>query len=137
MLNQLKKNHFYLIETAKKLISQRFKENRHHFAAALKSKDGKIFTGLQLKTSIAGVEICAEAIALAAAAEEGVTDIESLVVVNRIGEVIAPCGRCRELFIDYCPKAEIIVPGPAGARIMSPAELLPARASLIDAKPTV
>ncbi|NLF95288.1 MAG: cytidine deaminase [Candidatus Riflebacteria bacterium] len=136
MLNQLKKNHFYLIETAKKLISQRFKENRHHFAAALKAKDGKIFTGLQLKTSIAGVEICAESVALAAAAEEGVTDIEALVVVNRIGEVIAPCGRCRELFIDYCPKAEIIVPGPAGARIMTPAELLPTRASLLDARQT-
>jgi cytidine deaminase len=136
MLNQLKKNHFYLIETAKKMISQRFKENRHHFAAALKARDGKIFTGLQLKTSIAGVEVCAEAVALAAAAEEGVTDIEALVVVNRIGEVIAPCGRCRELFIDYCPKAEIIVPGPAGARILTPAELLPSRSSMIDDKHT-
>ena len=129
MLNQLKKNHFYLIETAKKLISQRFKENRHHFAAAVKSKCGKIFTGLQLKTSIAGVEICAEAVALSAAAEEGVTDIEAVVVVNRIGDVISPCGKCRELFLDYCAKAEIIVPGVAGARIMTPLELLPARAS--------
>ncbi|PKL43420.1 MAG: cytidine deaminase [Candidatus Riflebacteria bacterium HGW-Riflebacteria-1] len=135
MLNQLKKNHFYLIETAKKLISQRFKENRHHFAAAVKSKDGKIFTGLQLKASIAGAEICAEAVALANAAEEGVTDIEALVVVNRIGEVISPCGKCRELFLDYCPKAEIIVPGVAGAKIVTPFELLPARASLIDDKP--
>lgn len=135
MINQLKKSHFYLIETAKKLISQRFKEGRHHFAAALKSKCGKIFTGLQLKTSIAGVEICAEAVALASAAEEGVTDIEALVVVNRIGEVIAPCGGCRELFLDYCPKAEIIVPGLAGARLMSPAELLPARTSGHEAKP--
>ena len=135
MLNQLKKNHFYLIETAKKLISQRFKENRHHFAAALKAKDGKIFTGLQLKTSIAGVEVCAEAVALSAAAEEGVTEIEALVVVNRIGEVISPCGRCRELFIDYCPKAEIIVSGPAGARIMMPSDLLPSRHCKIDGKP--
>lgn len=134
MLNQLKKNHFYLIETAKKLISQRFKENRHHFAAAVKSKDGKIFTGLQLKTSIAGAEVCAEAVALANASEEGVTDIESVVVVNRIGEIISPCGRCRELFLDYCPKAEIIVPGLAGAKIVTPFELLPARASQINEK---
>ena len=126
MLNQLKKQHFYLIETAKKLIAQRFKERVHHFAAALKTKDGRIFTGLQLKTSIPGVEVCAEAVALASAVEEGVSDIEALVVVNRIGEVISPCGRCRELFIDYCPSAEIIVPGQNGAQTMSPAELLPA-----------
>ncbi len=130
MTTQLKRNHFYLIDTAKKLISQRFKENRHHFAAAVKSKCGKIFTGLQLKTSIAGCEICAEAVAIAAAAEEGVTAIESRVVVNRIGDIISPCGHCRELFLDYCPSAEIIVPGPAGAKIMTPAELLPLRHSL-------
>lgn len=130
MINQLKKNHFYLIETAKKLISVRFKENRHHFAAAVKSKCGKIFTGLQMKTSISGAEICAEAVALSAAAEEGITEIETVVVVNRIGDIISPCGCCRELFLDYCPKAEIIVPGVGGGKVMTPHELLPLRASL-------
>ena len=134
MLNQLKKNHFYLIETAKKLIAVRFKENRHHFAAAVKSRCGKIFTGLQMKSSLSGAEICAEAVALSAAAEEGVTDIETLVVVNRIGDLIAPCGRCRELFIDYCPKAEIIVPGVGGGKVMTPQELLPLRSSLLNAE---
>jgi len=129
-MTQLKRQHFYLIDTAKKLISQRFKENRHHFAAALKSRCGKVFTGIQLKTSIAGAEICAEAVAIAAAAEEGVTGVESIVTVNRIGEVIAPCGACRELLIDYCPDAEVIVPGPAGDKIMKPADLLPLRQSL-------
>lgn len=132
MSNQLKKNHFYLIETAKKLIAIRFKENRHHFAAAVKSKCGKIFTGLQMKSSVSGAEICAEAVALAAAAEDGVTEIESLVVVNRIGDIIAPCGSCRELFLDYCPKAEIIVPGLGGGKILSAAELLPLRTSLLN-----
>ncbi len=129
-MTQLKRQHFYLIDTAKKLISQRFKENRHHFAATLKSRCGKVFTGIQLKTSIAGAEICAEAVAIAAAAEEGVTGVESIVTVNRIGEVIAPCGACRELLIDYCPDAEVIVPGPAGDKIMKPADLLPLRQSL-------
>jgi len=130
-MTELKRQHFYLIDTAKKLISQRFKENRHHLAAALKSKCGKVFTGLQLKTSVAGAEICAEAVAISAAAEEGITAVETIVVVNRIGDVIAPCGNCRELLIDYCPDAEIIVPGPAGAKIMKPVALLPLRQSLL------
>ncbi len=131
-MNQLKKNHFYLIETAKKLIAIRFKENRHHFAAALKSKCGKIFTGLQMKSSISGAEICAEAVALAAAAEDGVTEVETIVVVNRIGDIIAPCGTCRELFLDYCPKAEIIMPALGGGKIMTAQELLPLRTSLFN-----
>lgn len=133
-MSQLKRNHFHLIDTAKKLISQRFKENRHHFAAALKSRCGKVFTGLHLKTSISGSEICAEAVALAAAAEEGVNEIEALVVVNRIGDIISPCGHCRELFLDYCPTAEIIIPGPVGGKILSPHELLPFRNSLFNEK---
>jgi cytidine deaminase len=85
-----------------------------------------------MKTSIAGAEICAEAVALAAAAEDGVTDIEAVVVVNRIGDIIAPCGACRELFLDYCPKAEIIVPGLGGGKIMTAAELLPLRTTLLN-----
>lgn len=134
-MTQLKRNHFHLIDTAKKLIAQRFKENRHHFAAAIKSRCGRIFTGLQLKTSIAGAEICAEAVAIAFAAEEGITDIECLVVVNRIGDIISPCGKCRELLLDYCPKTEIIVPGPAGGKILSIQELLPLRSTLLNDKP--
>lgn len=134
MINQLKRHHFYLIEIAKKLIAVRFKENRHHFAAAVKSKCGKIFTGLQMKTSVAGVEICAEAVALSAAAEEGITEIETLVVVNRIGEIISPCGCCRELFLDYCPQAEIIMPVVGGGKVMSVQQLLPLRTSLLNKK---
>lgn len=85
-------------------------------------------------SSLSGAEVCAEAVALSAAAEEGITDIETLVVVNRIGDLISPCGRCRELFLDYCPKAEIIVPGVGGGKVMTPQELLPLRNSLLNAE---
>jgi cytidine deaminase len=127
ILSQLKKQHFFLIEIAKKTIASRFKEERHHAAAAVKSKSGKIYTGVQLKTSVGKAAICAVASAIANAANEGDTEIEAVVAVNRYGEVFPPCGICRELLLDYAPKAEVVVPGLTGNKIMTIQQILPVR----------
>lgn len=127
MQTQLKRHHFYLIETAKKIIDKRFKENRHHFAAAIKLKDGRIFTGLQLKCVVPTGDVCAEAVAIATAIREDASGVEAIVSVNRIGEVISPCGRCRELIIEYCPEAEVIMPSANGPVLMPASQLLPGR----------
>jgi cytidine deaminase len=91
IMNKLKKNHFYLIETAKKIINARFKENRHHFVAAFRTVSGEYtpaFTSELLKKD----DVCAEVVALANAFANGEVDIECIVVLNRIGDIIAPCG---------------------------------------------
>lgn len=126
-MSSLKKHHFYLIETAKKLIAQRFKLGRHQLAAALKTKSGKVYTGIQLKTSVNKHEICAEAAAIASAANSGETDIEAIVLVNRTGEIISPCGACRDLILDYSPKAEVLVNAPGGGKAVKVSQLLPFR----------
>jgi cytidine deaminase len=133
-MTALKKHHFYLIESAKALIAQRFKSGRHQLAAALKTRSGKVYTGVQLKTSINKNEICAEAAAIANAANAGDTDIEALVLVNRTGEILSPCGSCRELILDYSPKAEIIVNGPGGGKVVKVGQILPLRESTIKPK---
>jgi cytidine deaminase len=126
-LSQLKKQHFYLIEMAKKTLASRFKEGRHHAVAAIRSKSGKIYTGVQLKTSVGKASICAVAASIANAANEGDTEIDAVVAVNRYGEVFPPCGICRELLLDYAPKAEVIVPGLTGNKIMTIQQILPVR----------
>jgi cytidine deaminase len=47
------------------------------------------------------------------------------VIVNRGGEVVAPCGICRELMSDYAPDAEVIAPGAEGPERASIRTLLP------------
>lgn len=126
-MNKLKKNHFYLIETAKKIINARFKENRHHFVAAIRTVSGEIYTGLHLRTSQERDDVCAEIVALANAFANGEVEIECLVVVNRIGDIIAPCGKCREILIELCPNAEIILPDIGGGRLATISQLLPFR----------
>jgi len=55
----------------------------------------------------------------------GDTDISVIVTVNRGGEVVAPCGICRELISDYAPDAAVIVPGAEGPERVSIRTLLP------------
>ncbi len=126
-MSQLKRQHFYLIELAKQTIAKRFKEGRHHAFAALRTRSGKVFSGIQLKTEVARASVCAEASAIAVAASEGDTEIETIAVVNRYGELVPPCGLCRELILHYSPKAEVLVPGPNGGKVMTIQQLLPLR----------
>ena len=98
-----------LIEIAKDLIKKRFKKNRHHIASTLRTKSGRIFTGVHLEAHVGRIAVCGEAVALGNAATEGDTSIQTIVAVNELGEVVSPCGMCRELISDYSPEAEVII----------------------------
>lgn len=98
-----------LIEAAKEIIRIHFKENRHAIGAALRTKSGKIFTAVHLEASIGRMAVCAEAIALGMAAAVGDTDVDTTVAANRYGEILSPCGMCRELITDYAPEAKVII----------------------------
>ena len=71
-----------LIGAAVDLIKTRYLENRHHIAAAVRGKSGKIYTGLHLDTYVGRASVCAEAVAVnspnAATAAIGSLLIESL-----------------------------------------------------------
>jgi cytidine deaminase len=67
-----------------------------HVGCAIKTKSGKIYTGTSISTS-ANLGHCAEVTAIAQMINEGETEIEYVVGVGGQGELITPCGRCREL----------------------------------------
>ena len=115
----------HLIEIARELIKQRYKENYHHVSSALGTKAGSIFTGIHLEGYIGRVAVCAEAIALGQAAVAGDTDIDLIVEVSKEGDVVSPCGICRELISDYSANARVIINEDSVLRIASVSELLP------------
>jgi cytidine deaminase len=99
-----------LIQIAYVVIRQRFVEGRHHIGAALRTRKGGVFTGVHVEAYVGRVTLCGEAIAIGAAATAGDTDIETIVAVNELGQVVSPCGMCRELISDYAPDARVIIP---------------------------
>lgn len=114
-----------LILTAKELIRQRFLKDRHHIAAVLRTRGGAVYTGVHLEAYIGRIAVCAEAIAIGAAATAGDTDIETIVAVNAQGNIVSPCGMCRELISDYAPSAKVIIQRGGQTIFVAVAELLP------------
>ena len=122
-----------LIEAARALIQERYVENRHHIAAALRTKSGKIHTGLHLDTYVGRASVCAEAVAVGKAMAAGDKDIAVIVSVrhprpreaNQTIQVVSPCGICREMLADFAPDCRVIVPKDGGLVSVGPRELLP------------
>lgn len=114
------------VAAARRLIRLRACEARHHVAATVVTGSGTGYTALNLECTLARAAICAEAVAIGMAltAEDG-AEIVFSVAVNRRGEVLPPCGLCRELLVDYGPAARVAVPADGDYRVMSLTALMP------------
>ena len=123
-----------LIVAATQAISRRYKHDWQEVGAALRTRDGRIFTGVNLDAYLGRMAVCAEAVALGrAVTETGETGIDTIVAVRHPEpvesdqdiRVVSPCGSCRELIWDYDRNARVIVPTANGPTIAPIAELLP------------
>ena len=105
----------------------------HRVGAAIRSCDGRIWTGIHLGATVGRLQVCAEPIAYARALIEGDGTIATAVAVrhpkdeedHRAIAVVSPCGACRELIADYAPDATIIVPTLTGLTKLPIRALLP------------
>lgn len=115
------------VEAARTLIAARKAEGRHHVAAAMLAGDGRLFTALNLQSVLAQACRCAEPVALsmACSADPPPATLIFTAAVNRRGEVIPPCGLCRELLLDWAPDIEVAVPGGADFLVAPLTALMP------------
>ena len=122
-----------LIEAARAVLLKHYRPHWHMVGAAIRSRDGRIWTGLHLGATVGRLSVCAEAVALGRAILDGDGTVESAVAVrhpkadeaNRELAVVPPCGACREMLTDFDPAAQVIVPGPDGPRRIPVSVLLP------------
>jgi cytidine deaminase len=123
-----------LIAAAAQAIRRRYKNDWQEVGAALRTREGRIYTGVNLDAYLGRMAVCAEAVALGrAVTETGETGIETIVAVRHPEPqeadqgiaVVSPCGSCRELIWDYDRNARVIVPTANGPAIAPIGELLP------------
>jgi len=69
--------------------------------AALLTKSGKIYTGVNIENSSFGLTNCAERTAMFKAISEGEREFETLVVVADTEEPVSPCGACRQVMSEF------------------------------------
>ena len=123
-----------LVELAREAIRRRYRNDWQEVGAALRSRDGRTFAGVNLDAYLGRMAVCAEAIALGKLVTEiGEIGIDTIVAVRHPepGEkdqaiaVVSPCGACRELIWDYDKNARVIVPGDNGPAVAQIGDLLP------------
>ncbi len=91
-------------------------------AAALVD-NGRIITGCNVENASYGLGLCAEcAVACALYTTGGGGTLRALVCVDGRGELLMPCGRCRQVLLEH-GGSDLLIDHPDGPRRL--AELLP------------
>lgn len=113
-----------LIQAAAHVAATRCRGDNHTMAAAARNRDGRIVTAVNAYHFTGGP--CAELVLIGTAAAQGAYDLDTLVAVgDRDRGVVPPCGRCRQVLLDYFPALKVIVGTSDGLRTVSVTDLLP------------
>ncbi|QTT77799.1 cytidine deaminase [Streptomyces mobaraensis NBRC 13819 = DSM 40847] len=112
-----------LVEAAARVVREHASGEEHTVAAAARTDDGRVVTALNVYHFTGGP--CAELVVIGAAAAQGARSLTAIVAVggDRRG-ILPPCGRCRQVLLDYYPAIEVIVDG-GEPRSVPVADLLP------------
>lgn len=113
-----------LVEAAAYVARTRCRGDNHTVAAAARASDGRIITAVNAYHFTGGP--CAELVLIGTAAAQGAYELDTIVAVgDRDRGVIPPCGRCRQVMLDYFPALKVIVGTGDRTRTVPVADLLP------------
>jgi cytidine deaminase len=102
-----------LIQAAKEAADRLHVDDIHEVAAALRTTDKKIFTGIHIEANVGFADVCGEVAAICNAVSHGCRDFKAIVALWGDGKgtytLLSPCGRCRELISDFNMETWVIV----------------------------
>ena len=74
--------------------------SKFHVGAALLTKSGKVYTGVNVENASYGLTICAERVAITKAVSEGQRQFQAIAVVAPSAN-LSPCGACRQVLAEF------------------------------------
>lgn len=109
-----------LVEEARKALKNAYAPySKFRVGAAVLTKNGKIYTGVNIENASYGLTICAERVAVFKAVSEGDREIEAVAVVVESDEPVAPCGACRQVIAEFNPDATIVMATADGKKVVT------------------
>ena len=94
-----------LINLAVEVSNQAYVPYSHFpIGAVLLTKDGEIYTGVNIENASFGLTNCGERTAIFKAVSEGFLDFEELIVYGETEKPISPCGACRQVMAEFFNK---------------------------------
>lgn len=98
-----------------------------HFrvGAALLTKEGVMYTGVNIENSSYPAGLCAERAAFASAISQGEKEFSAIAICGD-ADVCWPCGMCRQFMYEFAPDLTVVTGSdPDHLEIMDLSELLP------------
>ncbi len=99
-----------LIKIALDTLEKNFDDGvyNHTVGAALRCKNGKVYSGVNCD-GIHGS--CAEYITMGIAVSAGEREFDTIVAVHDKAPncLVAPCGNCRQMLVEYCSDIKVIL----------------------------
>lgn len=116
-----------LIETAKSARLQSIAPfSSFLVGAAVKTDEGKVYTGCNVESASYGLTVCAERVAIWKALSEGERQFIELAIVADTESLTPPCGTCRQIIWEFAKNATIVLGNLRGeTQIVSIRDLLP------------
>ncbi len=115
-----------LVERAKTVFNNAYAPySKFKVAAAVRTKSGRVYTGVNIENASYGLTICAERVAVFKAVSEGDRDIEAVAVYTDTEEPTPPCGACRQVIAEFNPDALIVMASRKKTVVVRLSELLP------------
>jgi cytidine deaminase len=99
--------------------------SKYHVGAALRTKTGRIFTGVNVENAAYPHTMCAERVAIFKAVSEGEKEFEVIAVATDNGG--SPCGGCRQVLAEFGLDTLVLIADGNGELLkeMTIKELLP------------
>lgn len=99
--------------------------SKYPVGAALRTKTGRIFTGVNVENAAYPQTMCAERVAIFKAISEGEKEFEAISVVTENGG--SPCGGCRQVMAEFGLNTIVLLANGKGEFLkeMTVKELLP------------
>ncbi|MPN20455.1 Cytidine deaminase [bioreactor metagenome] len=112
-----------LIQMARQAMEAAYVPYSHYqVGACLLCDDGRMFTGCNVENASYGLSLCAECGLVSDLIASGGGRLVAFSCCNKLGELLMPCGRCRQLLYEH-GGPDLLVDTPAGVLPMR--EVLP------------
>lgn len=99
--------------------------SKYPVGAALRTKSGRLYTGVNVENAAYPHTMCAERVAIFKAVSEGETEFEVIAVVTNNGG--SPCGGCRQVMAEFGLDTLVLIADGEGnlQKVLTVSELLP------------
>lgn len=91
--------------------------SKYPVGAAAVVDDGRVVSGCNVENASYGVTLCAECALVSALAMGGGGRLVRFTCVDGLGDVLMPCGRCRQLLYEF-GGPELVMETPEGVRTL-------------------